>query len=125
MNAGEIIGLVVGSGVLLRIVEHFLMRKTHVGNVKKQTLENIDTAADTWQKIVDKLELQIEKLLEKTEKLCNENTNLKNEIYLLKEELASLKYLQKKTERYEKQINILREKVSHYELLLTSNGIEF
>ena len=125
MNTVEIVSLVVGSGIALRVIDHFLTRKLTAKSVSKSHIENIDAATETWQKVVDKLEARIDKLLAQMKEIRDENIGLKEEVYQLREELASFKQLQRKTERYEKQIKKLEEKVAHYERILADNGIAF
>lgn len=125
MNTPEIISLVIGSGIAMRVVEHLLTRKMSAKNVAKSHIENIDLAGNTWQNVVDRLETRIEKLLGQIKDLQDENTTLKEDVYKLREDLVALKYLQKKAEKYEGKIKRLEDKITHYEYLLVANNIEF
>jgi peptidoglycan hydrolase CwlO-like protein len=125
MNTVEIIGLVVSSGIALRIVEHFLNRKSQHKSNAKSEIENIDFAGETWQKVVDRLELRIEKLIRQVGDLQDENTKLREDIYSLRTELSTMKMFQQKAEKYEKQVTKLQEKISRYERLLADGNITY
>ncbi|MDR1984986.1 MAG: DUF1759 domain-containing protein [Prevotellaceae bacterium] len=125
MNAFEIIALVISSGIALRIVEHFLNRKSARKDEAKSEIENIDLSSETWQKMINRLEARIEKLVSQVSELQDENTKLRDEIYKLRTELSTMKTIQNKCEKYEKQITKLHEKVNHYERLLSDNNISY
>ncbi|MDR3226040.1 MAG: hypothetical protein LBT56_00010 [Prevotellaceae bacterium] len=125
MNLVEVIGLVITSGIAMRVVEHFLTRKMSKKAEVKNHIENIDFAGETWQKVVDRLEERIEKLLKQITELQDENVKFREEIYKLHAELVSLKTIQEKADKYEKQIKKLQEKIAYYERLLTDNNISY
>lgn len=85
---------------------------------KRQNIENIDMALETWQKVVDSLEKRVDTLLTKVDALSKENDELKDEIAKLREEIALSAKRNKKNEQLEKTI-------AKYEKLLTDNGIHF
>ena len=125
MTLVEIISLVVGSGIALRVVEHYLTRRNTQKIATKSHIENIDLAGETWQKVVDRLEARIEKLMNQLNVLQDENTKLREEIYALRTELAALKTIQQKCDKYEKQVTKLQEKISRYERLLNEHDIDY
>ncbi|MDR3287087.1 MAG: hypothetical protein LBT27_06565 [Prevotellaceae bacterium] len=125
MTLIEIIGLIITSGIAMRVVEHFLTHKMSKKAEAKSHIENIDLAGETWQKVVDRLETQIKKLLNQVEELQDENIKLREDIYKLHTELASLKTIQEKADKYEKQIKKLQEKIAYYERLLADNNINY
>ena len=92
---------------------------------KKQSIETIDMALNTWQKVIDNLEKRIECMLVESKQLREENESLRQEIRELRVELDSFKNQQRKIDKYEKNIKQLEEKLAAYENLLTVNGIKF
>ena len=124
MQTWEILSLILGSNIAFRVAEHFLTRKSQKVENEKGGIENIDAATETWQKVVDKLELRIDGLLQSMKKLRDDNILLEEEVFRLREEVVVLKASQKKIERYEKQIKQLEAKVLYYEKLLHDNGID-
>lgn len=98
---------------------------TWIFSRKQQDIANIDAAITTWQKIVDSLEKRVENLLQECTLLRDANSNFIKEIYELKSEIAKLKAETNKIVRYEKQINELQEKITHYEQLLAHNNIAY
>lgn len=85
---------------------------------KRQNIENIDMALETWQKVVDSLEKRVGILLEKVDALTLENERLKNEVSNLRDELLA-------SNKKDKKIEQLERKIIRYERLLADNGIEF
>ena len=85
---------------------------------KRQNIENIDMALETWQKVVDSLERRVDTLLTKVDCLTLENERLKEEISNLRDELL----LNNKRDR---KIEQLERKILKYEKLLTDHSIEF
>ncbi len=76
---------------------------------KRQEITNIDAAVDTWQKVVDSLEVQIGKLLKQRQEdsrqiseLSNEVCDLRRQVILLQSQLVSQEEYQAKIERYER-----------------------
>lgn len=125
MNWWEVISFVLGSNILVQVITRFFDRKKEQKANDNSQLTNIDFAGETWQKVVDKLELRIDKLLTSMKELRDENLKLKDEVYQLRDELAGLKSLQRKTEKYEKKIKQLEDKITAYERLLTDNNIPY
>ncbi|MCL1942799.1 MAG: hypothetical protein FWF54_04535 [Candidatus Azobacteroides sp.] len=91
---------------------------TFIFSRRRNNIDNIDAATETWQKIVDKLEKQIEKLLIKVDHLETENNNLKDLINSLKDEIDLLKKMATLNET-------LELKIQHYETLLSDNHIAY
>lgn len=85
---------------------------------KRQNIENIDMALNTWQKVVDSLEKQVQILLEKVDNLSKENDSLKMEVSKLRDEIAT-------TTRRNKKIEQLEKTMVRYEKLLSDNRIDF
>lgn len=92
---------------------------------KKQRIEEIDAAVETWRKIVDSLQEQIDKLLlqrqedsEKIEKLTRETIELNRQVKTLREEVENL---QQKV----KSINKLEKTIARYEKLLEEHNITY
>jgi len=85
---------------------------------KRQSIENIDMALETWQKVVDSLERRVGILLEKVDALTLENERLKNEVNNLRDELLA-------SNKKDKKIEQLERKIIRYERLLADNGIEY
>ena len=85
---------------------------------KRQNLENIDMALDTWQKVVGNLEVQVDKLLKKVDCLTEENTRLKQEVSSLRDELLMLN-------KKDRKIEMLEKKVQRYEKILDDNSISY
>ena len=125
MNTVEIISLIITSGIMLRVVEHFLTRKQQKKTAAKSHIENIDLASETWHKVVSRLEERIEKLINQQTILRDENIHLREEVYKLREELAALKEIQKKCDKYDRKINELQKKIEKYERLLDDNNIDY
>ncbi len=85
---------------------------------KRQSIENIDMAIETWQKVVDSLENRVTILLKKVDDLTKENYALREEVEQLKNEIL----LQNRKNR---KIGILEKKIYKYEKLLDDNGINY
>ncbi len=85
---------------------------------KKQNIEAIDMALDTWKKVIDQLEGRVEVLLRKVDELQNENVALKEEIAMLKAEIMTSKSDKRKIEQLER-------KVAKYEKILIDNNIDY
>lgn len=76
---------------------------------RKQRIDEIDAATETWKNIVDSLELQINKLLKartadslKIEELTNKVSELNEKISVMEERLKDIAKLERKIQRYEK-----------------------
>ena len=98
---------------------------TWIFSRKQQDIANIDAAITTWQTIVDSLEKRVDNLLQECSQLRETNSKLIKEIWELKAEIDKLKAETKKMVRYEKQIKELQDKITHYEQLLASNGVDY
>lgn len=85
---------------------------------KKQRIEEIDAATDTFNKIVNSLEDRIEKLLEEHTEDMRKIDELTIQVSELKTEIEELKNNQKRVVKLEKTI-------MRYEKLLTDNNISF
>lgn len=99
---------------------------------KKQHLETIDYALETWKKVVDHLETRINVMLEQTEKLQQriselekENKSLRDDLQNMNHEFVKFKELQKKISKYEIEIKELKEINACLEKLLNDNKIAF
>lgn len=85
---------------------------------KRQSIENIDMARNTWQNIVDSLEKQIHALVSKVDTLSAENLELKEEVEALKNEILTRNSRAKENE-------VLKSKIKYYEKLLSDSGITY
>lgn len=85
---------------------------------KRQNLENIDIALDTWQKVIDSLERRVSVQLDKIDKFAQENDDLRTETLTLKREICRLK---KENDKLIK----LEAKIKYYEKILADNGITY
>lgn len=85
---------------------------------KRQNIDNIDMALNTWQKVIDQLEGRVDTLLQKVDTLQSENAQLKEEIIQLRAEVAE-------SRRSQKRIEILEKKIQRYEKLLSDNSIDY
>lgn len=63
---------------------------------KRQAIQEIDMAIDTWQKVVDSLEKQVDSLLSRVDELSNENLDLKKEVGSLKASIEAMDRKKKK-----------------------------
>lgn len=84
---------------------------------KKQRIEEIDAATETWKKIVNSLEEEIGKLLAQRADDSKKIDSMKEEIESLKSKLGDFNSVLKRVDRLEK-------KVTRYEKLLEDNNIE-
>lgn len=85
---------------------------------KRQNIENIDMALDTWQKVIGQLEERVDVLLKKVNDLQEENAALKEEVIQLRAEIQE-------SRRSHKKIEALEKKIVRYEKLLADNDIAF
>lgn len=92
---------------------------------RKQRIEEIDAATETWRKIVDSLQAQIDKLLkqrqedsDKIDTLTKETIALNQQVKTLREELENL---QGKV----KNVNRLEKTITRYEKLMDEHNIEY
>ena len=106
---------------------------------KGSEITNIDAAIDTWQKIVDSLEGQIERLLEQKGNNIAEKLTLENrldqlmklresdarEIADMKKEIEELNQTVSNLKGYAKENEELKKRIKKYEKLLTDNNIAF
>lgn len=92
---------------------------------RRQNIDNIDAAVETWKKIVDSLQEQIDKLLAqrasdaaKIESLSQQVKQQNLHIEQLQEQVAS-------TEAKVKSVSRLEMTVARYEKLMDAAGIEY
>lgn len=85
---------------------------------KRQNIQNIDMALETWKKVVDSLEDRVDKLLSEVEELTRQNCLLREEVDSLKDEIRISK-------RKNRQITTLENKIQRYEKILDDNGIDY
>lgn len=92
---------------------------------KRQNIDTIDAAVETWKKIVDSLQEQIDHLLEqrasdaaKIELLSEQVKQQNHHIEQLQEQVAS-------TEMKVKSVNRLEKTIARYEKLMDAAGIEY
>lgn len=92
---------------------------------KRQNIDTIDAAVETWKKIVDSLQQQIDKLLaqreadaKRIESLSSESAAMAKQVEELKEQIASM-------EMKVKSVNRLERTIARYEKLMDAAGIEY
>ena len=92
---------------------------------KRQNIDNIDAAVETWQRIVNSLQEQIDRLLDqrasdaaKIESLSEQVKQQNLHIEQLQEQVASMDAKVKSVSRLEKTI-------ARYEKLMDAAGIEY
>ncbi len=92
---------------------------------KRQNIDTIDAAVETWKKIVNSLQEQIDRLLEqrasdaaKIESLSEQVKQQSLRIEQLQEQVASM-------EMKVKSVNRLEETIDRYEKLMDAAGIEY
>ena len=105
-----LIGLVTAAGTGL--LTWAFAKKKYDAEVSKSRIENIDMAADTWQKMVNSLESQLQNFTVKMDALRTENNQLRDAVYQLQTEISELKSANKKLickvnelQKYEKKIS--------------------
>jgi cell shape-determining protein MreC len=81
---------------------------------KRQNIDTIDAAVETWKKIVDSLQEQIDRLLEQRASDAAKNHHIEQ----LQEQVAS-------TEMKVKSVNRLEKTIARYEKLMDAAGIEY
>jgi len=73
---------------------------------KRQNIDNIDAAVETWKKVVNSLEEQVEKSLKREEQSRNCIEELKESVRMLRMEVNNLTEKLQKTEKLLKEHNI-------------------
>ena len=92
---------------------------------RRQNIDNIDAAVETWQKIVDALQAQIERLLKQRESDAQKIDALTREITLQVNQIETLKV---KVESLENEIakkERIEELLKRYERIMTAAGIPY
>lgn len=92
---------------------------------KRQKIANIDAATETWQKIVNSLECQIDKLLKQREQDAIKIEEMSMQMCAMKAEIASLKQDIETLQSKIKNIQKLENKIVKYEKLLNDNNINY
>ncbi len=117
--------LLLSSELIVSTVTLKSLKKKAEEEANSAELGNINTAVETWKKIVGSLQEQIDRLLEqrasdaaKIESLSEQVKQQNAHIEELKEQVAS-------TEMKVKSVNRLEKTIARYEKLLDANGIEY
>jgi peptidoglycan hydrolase CwlO-like protein len=120
-----ILNLVLTSGIIVTLATLRSVKAKAKEEAKGAALENIDAAVETWKKIVNSLQEQIDKLLAqrasdavKIEGLSEEVKQQNQRIEHLQEQVASMDAKVKSVSRLEKT-------VARYEKLMDAAGIEY
>lgn len=120
-----VVNLLLGGTSIVQFVTIRSLKKKAEEEAKGAALENIDAAVETWKKIVNSLQEQIDKLLAqrasdavKIEGLSEEVKQQNQRIEQLQEQVASMDAKVKSVSRLEKT-------VARYEKLMDAAGIEY
>ena len=120
-----VINLLLSGELVVSMVTLKSLKKKAEEEAESAELGNIDTAVETWKKIVDSLQEQIDRLLEqrasdaaKMESLSEQVKQQNATIEELKEQVASM-------EMKVKSVNRLEKTIARYEKLMDANGIEY
>ena len=120
-----VINLLLSSELIVSTATLKSLKKKAEEEAESAELGNINTAVETWKKIVDSLQEQIDRLLEqrasdaaKIESLSEQVKQQNAHIEELKEQVSSM-------EMKVKSVNRLEKTISRYEKLLDANGIEY
>ena len=120
-----VINLLLSGELVVSMVTLKSLKKKAEEEAESAELGNINTAVETWKKIVDSLQEQIDRLLEqrasdaaKIESLSEQVKQQNAHIEELKEQVSSM-------EMKVKSVNRLEKTISRYEKLLDANGIEY
>ena len=120
-----ILNILLGGTSFVEFVTIKSLKKKSAEEAKGAALENIDAAVETWKKIVNSLQEQIDKLLAqrasdavKIEGLSEEVKQQNQRIEQLQEQVASMDAKVKSVSRLEKT-------VARYEKLMDAAGIEY
>ena len=92
---------------------------------RRQNIDNIDAAVETWQKIVDALQAQIERLLKQRESDAQKIDALTREITLQVNQIENLKMKVEKLETEVAKKDRLEALLKRYENLMTDAGIPY
>ncbi|MBO7648752.1 MAG: hypothetical protein J6S48_05270 [Bacteroidales bacterium] len=120
-----VINLLLSGELVVSMVTLKSLKKKAEEEAESAELGNINTAVETWKKIVDSLQEQIDRLLEqrtsdaaKIESLSEQVKQQNAHIEELKEQVSSM-------EMKVKSVNRLEKTIARYEKLLDANGIEY
>ena len=120
-----VINLLLSGELVVSMVTLKSLKKKAEEEPESAELGNINTAVETWKKIVDSLQEQIDRLLEqrtsdaaKIESLSEQVKQQNAHIEELKEQVSSM-------EMKVKSVNRLEKTIARYEKLLDANGIEY
>ena len=120
-----VINLLLSGELVVSMVTLKSLKKKAEEEAESAELGNINTAVETWKKIVGSLQEQIDRLLEqrasdaaKIESLSEQVKQQNAHIEELKEQVSSM-------EMKVKSVNRLEKTISRYEKLLDANGIEY
>ena len=120
-----VINLLLSGELVVSMVTLKSLKKKAEEEAESAELGNINTAVETWKKIVDSLQEQIDRLLEqrasdaaKIESLSEQVKQQNATIEELKEQVASMEMKVKSVSRLEKTI-------ARYEKLMDAAGIEY
>ena len=92
---------------------------------RRQNIDNIDAAVETWQKIVDALQAQIERLLQQRESDAQKIETLSREINLQINQIENLKMKVEKLETEVAKKDRLEAILKRYEHLMSDAGISY
>ncbi len=92
---------------------------------KRQNIDTIDAAVETWKKIVDSLQEQIDRLLEQRASDAAKIESLSEQVKQQNVHIEELKEQVSSTEMKVKSVNRLEKTIARYEKLLDANGIEY
>lgn len=92
---------------------------------KRQNIDTIDAAVETWKKIVDSLQEQIDRLLVQRASDAAKIESLSEQV---KQQNAHIEQLQEQVSSMEmkvKSVNRLEKTIARYEKLMDAAGIEY
>ncbi len=92
---------------------------------RRQNIDNIDAAVETWQKIVDALQAQIERLLQQRESDAQKIETLSREINLQINQIENLKMKVEKLETEVAKKDRLEALLKRYEKTMSDAGIKY
>jgi peptidoglycan hydrolase CwlO-like protein len=92
---------------------------------RRQNIDNIDAAVETWQKIVDALQAQIERLLQQRESDAQKIDALTREITLQVNQIETLKVKVENLENEVAKKERIEELLKRYERIMSSAGISY
>lgn len=106
VTMGSVVGWIVG-------------RARQKREVRRLDIDNIDAATETWKKVVDALEEQIEKLVEQRRQDSQQIFELTTEVLSLRSQVTELQ------SGLTLMATTNQDKIDRYEKLLSDNGIAF